>query len=379
MNEWSVAIGNEALFTRDLALHKGSSEVVPPGIIGMELVRLGLERGRTAEEALRVMTALVQEYGQWGSGVADTPAADGAYDNSYLIADPDDAWVLETSGREWVARQIRSGAWAISNQPTIRTEFDRSSADLIEHAVDRSWWPEHGGPFDFARAYADPATPLQASHVRLQRSRQLLGENGRMTPPGAWRILRDHYEGTFLDGPYFTAGLPDLLTLCMHEHPAGFTWGNTAGSAVCVLAHDPGHLTHLWWTPVTPCTGVYLPVFPAAGVLPESFGVANKKFDRTSYWWRFQELLGVVKGGPEAWRFTDRQPVVRSAFDALERRWRDRLPAIEQRAVQRPDDAPAVLSAFTARCAEEALQTLDELLIGFGHDPGATGDSRWSG
>lgn len=31
------------------------------------------------------------------------------------------------------------------------------------------------------------------------------------------RILRDHYEGTFLGGPYFNAALPDFLTLCMHD------------------------------------------------------------------------------------------------------------------------------------------------------------------
>ena len=49
------------------------------------------------------------------------------------------------------------------------------------------------------------------------------------------RIARDHYEDTFLRGPYFDAADPDCLTVCMHNSPADFTWGNTASSCVAVL------------------------------------------------------------------------------------------------------------------------------------------------
>ncbi len=258
-----VAIGNEALFTRDLAANitaARAEERVPPGILGMELVRLGLERASSAEQALEVMSQLVEMHGQWGSGVGGKNPIEGAYDNSYLIADAREAWVLETSGRQWAARRITTGTYAISNQPTLRTEFDRASASLREHAVAASWWPDGEPRLDFARAYTDPRTPLQASHVRLQRSRQLLAAADVVDEPLARSILRDHYEDTFLDGPYFNAALPDLLTLCMHEHPAGFTWGNTASSAIFVLPSEPDRLPHLWWTPATPCTGVYLPV-----------------------------------------------------------------------------------------------------------------------
>lgn len=73
------------------------------------------------------------------------------------------------------------------------------------------------------------------------------------------RILRDHYEDTFLEGPYFNPALPDFLTLCMHSSPACFTWGNTASSAIFVLPQSEDHLPMLWWNPVTPCTGLYVP------------------------------------------------------------------------------------------------------------------------
>src|SRR3954453_19243360 len=61
LNEWGVAIGNEALFTRDVAANAAATrrgESVPAGMLGMELVRRGLERGRTANEAMTVICEL---------------------------------------------------------------------------------------------------------------------------------------------------------------------------------------------------------------------------------------------------------------------------------------------------------------------------------
>src|SRR3954453_20888573 len=65
LNEWGVAIGNEALFTRDLAdnqVANRAGEQVSGGILGMELVRLGLQRARTSQEAFTIMSALVETY-----------------------------------------------------------------------------------------------------------------------------------------------------------------------------------------------------------------------------------------------------------------------------------------------------------------------------
>jgi secernin len=392
LNEWGVAIGNEALFTRDLAAAieaTGRGDDQPLGLLGMELLRLGLERGRTAEEALSAMTELVERYGQWGSGVPGDDAGAGSYDNSYIIADAREAWVLETVGTRWAARRVTSGTWSISNQPTIRSAWDRASADLVDHAVANGWWAPTGSEdFDFARAYVDPKTPLQLSHIRLQRSRQLLAEKARVDVEWAKRILRDHYEDTFLDGPNFNAALPDFLTLCMHSSPAGFTWGNTASSVVVVLPEGEDALPHMWWTPLTPCTGVYLPVFVHAGRVPAQFTQAGPAGQRTqrpdqapldtfapdSYWWRFRRLLDEVKGGEQAWAYPQRQPIVRRAFDELESRWAQDLPKVEEQALSlRRDgehDAMAdVLADFTEACAREALAVVDELDAEFGPAP----------
>ncbi|HMN61183.1 MAG TPA: carcinine hydrolase/isopenicillin-N N-acyltransferase family protein, partial [Anaerolinea sp.] len=59
-NEFGVVIGNEAVFTR-VKMEKGD------GLIGMDYLRLALERAHNADEALDVMTELLAEYGQGGN------------------------------------------------------------------------------------------------------------------------------------------------------------------------------------------------------------------------------------------------------------------------------------------------------------------------
>jgi secernin len=386
VNERGVAIGNEALFTRDLARNQRAARAgagPEPGILGMELVRLGLERGRTAAEAMDVMTALLERHGQWGAGVPGTSPADGAYDNSYVIADASEAWVLETSGRRWVAARVRDSSWSVSNQATIRTEWDRASDDIADHARDAGWWnDEPGGRFDFAAAYTDPEVPLQVSHIRLQRSRQLLGEAvqaGGADVAAAAGVLRDHYEGTFLEGPYFNAARPDFMTLCMHSHPSGFTWGNTASSAVFVLPADD-RPPHLWWAAATPCTSVYVPVFVDAAGLPEvleqggSARLTGCNPERApedrpaddSYWWTFQRLLDTVKGDELGSEYAVRQPLVRDTFDPLEAAWRAELDDVLAEAAGHSRDAgSAPLAAFTRRCVDGALAAANGLLDRF--------------
>ncbi|HHY91979.1 MAG TPA: secernin-2 [Firmicutes bacterium] len=380
-NEFGVAIGNEAIFTRESALAGARfKEGRPPelGLLGMELVRLALERGQSAAAALEVITGLVEKHGQWGSGVPGTDHLQGSYNNSFIIADPQEAWVLETAGKRWVARRVTQGYAAISNEPSIRTVWQKSSPDLVSRAVEKGWWPAgKEALFDFALAYTDRQKPLQVSHIRAQRLRQLLAEGSTpgISPQWVKRILRDHYEDTFLAGPYFNAALPDFLTICMHSSPAGFTWGNTASSAVFILPVPGQGLPHMWWCAGTPCTGVYLPVFLPLASLPEAAtrtgtvttlaappDAPRDTYSAASYWWKFRHLLDVLKGDEEGSLFSLRQRVARLAFDRLEAEWEPKARAVEKEALAalaagQEADAAELLAAFTAGCTEEALAT----------------------
>ncbi|PSN52563.1 Secernin-3 [Blattella germanica] len=123
-NDCGVAIGNEAVWTR-----LGGDDDNEERLLGMDLVRLGLERAQTAEQAVNVITELLERYGQGGPCSDVIP--DFTYHNSFLIADPKEAWVLETAGK---------GCRNISNALSIGTQIDRSSADLKEVAQQNGLW-----------------------------------------------------------------------------------------------------------------------------------------------------------------------------------------------------------------------------------------------
>ena len=115
VNEAGVAIGNEAIYTTQ------DPRLAAPALIGMDLVRLALERATTAAAAVSVITQLLERYGQGGSGHHPRRRTK-PYWSSFLIADPDDSWILETSGQVWAAEQVSDVA-AISNRTCI-AHFD---------------------------------------------------------------------------------------------------------------------------------------------------------------------------------------------------------------------------------------------------------------
>ena len=374
LNAAGVVIGNEALFTRDLAddvERERQGAEVKPGLLGMELVRLALERASTAFDAVELMTDLIEEHGQWGAGTRGAGRAETAYDNSYLVADSEQIWILETSGTRWVTRKVVEPSWSISNEPTIRDDWDHSSDDLQVYARAQGWMVG-SGRVDFAATFLDPQVPLQVSHIRLQRSRDLLAETltakGEFGVGDARRVLSDHYEGTFLAGPTFNPARPDFLTLCMHDHPSGFTWGNTAASIVAVLpeAGEP----YLWWAAATPCTSVYLPVSVAGPTLPQVLSQAGTQrgvgpcaegtdpdaYADDSYWWAFQALLETVVGDELGSTYLERQPIVRERLDLLQQAWSDEVDSLGG------EGSPQEWQDLTARCTYVALQTAKSLV-----------------
>src|SRR5262245_37077674 len=99
------------------------------------------------------------------------------------------------------------------------------------------------------------------------RSRQLLSERqGEISLPWMKRIARDHYEDTFLQGPFFDAADPNFPALCWHPSPTG---AGTASSCIAVLPNSPHEVPVLWWAPGPPCNGCFVPFFVHGRTLPE--------------------------------------------------------------------------------------------------------------
>ncbi|MEM3586703.1 MAG: C69 family dipeptidase [Candidatus Jordarchaeaceae archaeon] len=274
-NEYGVAIGNEAVWSKE--------DYADTGLLGMDLLRLGLERGETARRALEVIVELLEKYGQGGNCFFDTPLK---YHNSFLIADPSEAWILETAGKYWVAECVKD-VRSISNCYTIGKEWDLASPNLVEHAIEKGWCKSEKD-FDFALCYGAPGIDeIVHCAERARRSTELLQEKrGNITVKDMMKYLKDH------GGYSVKEWNPDkqINTICMHAGPKVLS--QSTGSYV-------GHLTEeipTHWMTIgsNPCISVYIP-FYIGSEIPETLTKGREKYDETSYWWNHEKLVRKIQ------------------------------------------------------------------------------------
>jgi secernin len=399
INEHGVAIGNEAVLTKqwrsDVDKAKQGGQV-KRGILTINLLRLGLERSRSAREAVDVITTLLEKHGQWGSCLVGYSDIDGGFDSSYIIADGNEAWILESAGRHWVAKKVTHGIANISNYLSIRTDWDLSSKNVISNAVEKGWWPaDNVAHFDFARAYNDFETPLAANLIRGKRVKYLLNQRlGDIDIPWMFRVSRDHLEGTFLEGPSFNAAVPDFLTVCMHHSPANFTWGITSATNVFVLpGKNANTIPVTYWAANVPCCSCFVPFYIHGSNMPEGVSRAGlSKGNQTdptttdvwgytpdSYWWQFDRLRMLINGDKRGakenvtefgFEYNNRYPTVRAAFDELEHRFitEDKQLRIKAKALfeqGQSQQATRILDDYSSRCSASALTECKSLIKHF--------------
>lgn len=120
VNDQGVAIGNEAVFTKFTSRQK----IATPKLLGMDLLRLALMQAESAEAAIDCIAFYLETYGQGGN--AGYGNKKFYYDNSFLIADCESAWVMETAGCIWAARPIENYD-AISNSLIIGQDYQRAN------------------------------------------------------------------------------------------------------------------------------------------------------------------------------------------------------------------------------------------------------------
>jgi len=232
MNEYQVSIGETTFGGRE-ELHN-SQGIIDYG----SLIYLALQRSRTAREAIKIMTDLVTEYGYYSEG------------ESFSIADPNEAWILEmlghgegVKGAIWVAVRIPDGyVSAHANQARITT-FPLNdpnncmyATDVITFAREKGWFKGKDSEFSFSDVYA----PLDFGAVRfcegrvwslfrrvnksmekyisyikgetLERMPLYIKPDRKLSVQDVQHLMRDHFEGTEFDmtkgvaaGPY---GMP---------------------------------------------------------------------------------------------------------------------------------------------------------------------------
>ncbi|MCE9573421.1 MAG: C69 family dipeptidase [Deltaproteobacteria bacterium] len=299
-NEHGVTIGNEAVFTRQ--------PYAATGLTGMDLLRLGLERAATAAEAVEVITALLETHGQGGGCGHERRAF--TYHNSFLVADPRGAFVLETAGRRWQAQRIYD-AWSLSNGLTLPGIADES--DRVKTAVSA------------CRARRAITTP--AAHAAT--------DVGSMM-----RALRDH--GTADHAPHYHWSNGALAAPCVH---AGGLLTSSQTTASWVADLRPGAIQHWATATAAPCVSLFKPVAVAE---PVDLGAPTDRAD-DSLWWRHERLHRRVLRDPARLR-----PLVVCERDRIEAGWLAAPPP--SRAAFAEGDA--ALAAWTARArAAPAIDT----------------------
>jgi secernin len=270
-NDQGVVIGNEAVFTRE--------PYADTGLLGMDLLRLALERATTAEAAVGVLTDLLDAHGQGGGcGHEDRSFT---YHNSFLVADHAGAYVLETAGDRWEVERVTEGARAISNGLTIP---------------------------GFAERYADRLR----TRVSACRARRAITEPGAAAATSALdlaAVLREH--GTPDGTPRYTALNGAMAAPCMH---AGGLVAASQTTASWVSELTPDGARHWATGTAAPCTGLFKPVDVGT---PIDLGAAPTDVaDASSLWWRHERLHRAVVRDPATLL-----PRYAAERDDLERAW----------------------------------------------------------
>ena len=248
----------------------------------MDFLRLALERCINAESALHTMVKLLEVYGQAGNcGYAHKMY----YNNSYLLADPQEAWVLETAGKQWAAQKVRD-VRSISNVLSIEDHWDLASDDLILYALDRGWYKK-GDKFNFSQCYSDTLISHFADGRRRNKctTECLLAHKGSLNVGDMMHALRSH--GSAREAHYqLDHGLTGAA-VCMHAGFGPVRGSQTTGSMVSEL-HQTG--MHLHWLTGTaaPCTGIFKPFWMDA--IPEFGKRPEGKYDENCIFWQHEVL-----------------------------------------------------------------------------------------
>jgi secernin len=283
VNEFGVAIGNERVST----VHRAAE--ARPALIGMDLVRLGLERARTAGEAVDIITDLLTTHGQ--GGIADEVHGE-AYDSSFLIADPYQSFVLETSGTTFAAARFPDGT-AISNRITLTSNWTRGSEDLAP-----------GESFDDRRDLDENTT---RADIRLAASHDFLAArpSGGLTPAPLAAHLRDHGQGPWgepgVPGSSWAPSIPTTTGLsgasvCMHTRDRSVT----AASLIAVLPADlgDGAPVRAYVAMGSPCVSIFVPAFPKTVAGPAAF--VPRELADAALWRTADALRTHVERDPES-------------------------------------------------------------------------------
>lgn len=363
INEHQVAIGESTWGGREELVDTTGNSIIDYG----SLMQIALERSKTAREAIKVMTDLVDQYGYASSG------------ESFSIADKNEVWILEMIGKGaergavWVAVRIPDDAISgHANEPRIRQVNFKDkdnvmhSKDVISFARKRGYFSGKDEDFSFADAYGehDVATRRGCDARVWSFFRRFnpeadkyyawcSGESDepmplyiipekKLTVEDMQESMRDHFEGTPFEmtsdigaGPFHVPYRwrpmeyeVDGKKYCMERAIATQQTGWSFVSQSRADLPDPvGGV--LWFGTDDTNTTVYMPIYCSVTEVPEQLGHGDiNTFEFNSNFWMNNWVAN------QAYERYDRMiPDVRKVQEKLENAYRQSRPAVEEELV----------------------------------------------
>jgi len=404
MNEHNLMFGectNAANYVPDANADKSNGN--PLRIFySAELSRIALENCKTAREAIKLMGALIDEYGYYSMG------------ETLLVGDGDEAWVFEMCAlpddeyhSAWVAQRVVDGeVFVAANEFRIRylQEDDPDkflySKHLIPGLEKVGWWNEEkDGPVDWLKA----VSPGEFNHPyytlrRIWRVFDRINPDLALSPwvedgytfyypfsikpsrklevSDVFSLFRDHYEGTQFDltkgmasGPYgypnrFTGPYDIDFTGVGKEKSKPGAWERPISvfyqgyTYVCQFRPEKPEITQgiLWYGPDVSYTTCFFPFFSKIEKLAESFQTGNPQvFTRTSAWWAFNFVNNWSKLNFQHITRSDIQPLQKE----LENHELDLIEAMDDKVKDAPtEEAKEMITKMCLDNSEDVLKKM---------------------
>ncbi len=401
INEFQVTIGETTYGGRD-------EMVDTTGIIDYgSLIYLGLQRAKTAREAIKVMTTLAETYGYNSSG------------ETFSICDPKEAWIMEMMGCGagsksvvWVAIRVPDGMiCAHANQSRIGNFLQMGlakedliySKNVISYARKMGWFKGKDAEFSWKNAYAFP--DMEGRRLCDARVWSFFNHHADVKAYEAWALgvdpnaqdmplwvkpdkklsvhdvmmdMRDHYEGTALSladttnmagGPWLMPYRPTPLVFKGDDGKEYFwerptSTQQTAFTFVSQMrANVPDYVGGVLWFGNDDANMIaYTPVYCASTRRPTCYNTPDAgptQFSMANAFWVCNWVSNMVYP-----RYSSLFPDLQSSRDALEAKFLARQAEVEAAAMKmEPEAAKRYLNDYTISAAGEMMQAWHDLAI----------------
>jgi dipeptidase len=389
MNEHQVAIGEttfggreELLSQKDAIMDYGS------------LIYIGLQRAKTAREAIRVIGELMAQYGYASTG------------ETFSISDPNEAWIMDIIGKGegekgavWVAIRIPDGyVSGHANHPRI-TQFPLNDPDNCIYAPDAISFARKKGFFngeDREFSFSDTYAPLEFGGARFCEARVWAmfnrisagmkqyedyamghietGKHGyptnrmplyikpdkKISAYDVMELMRDHYEGTKMDMNNDIGGGPFACPIRWRP----MTWSvdsvnyvheratSTMQTGFVFVAQSRSWLPDpiggiLWFGVDDTYLTVYSPMYCGMNKVPQAYAVGNGdllNYSPTSGFWAFNFVSNWVYS---RWSYMIKD--VQKVQQELESKYISEVPGIDKEAVALYNTDKAKAIAFITK------------------------------